>query len=719
MNHAGCSEGEALSELIERIARVADFSEACSVVLDRVVSEGGFERAVVVAHTRGLHRGVGWGVSNAAIRCLLAGADDPESALSFILGVAEPRLVCGRSLIPGVSSLLVCPFRCSPGRSGGAVLVEADRLDERARRVHSLFERCGPALIRLLEVEILDAEVRRLDRQRDLLTGIVNALADPVLLTDDQSKVLFANRRAEHLFSADESDGEGRRRAVQINNQLLRSFLTRVATGSEPALARELNLVDPSDGSELSFEALSVSLPEPCTAGGAEVTILRDISNLKRAVTELEAQIKRSHAAEHRARRERDQLTAVLENVGDPILVTDTYAKIILMNREAERLFETSAAGDASASAAVRANDARFGSVIRDFLLRGTDRWEEMLELTDPDTQAALPIEVVSCKVFDARGEPIAIVSVLHDLTQMVENERLARELRQLNDGLEERIAWATEELEAHNRRLAWQSRELEKASRAKSEFLANMSHELRTPLNAIIGYAALLGDGVYGPLGERQLEALGKVHTASRHLLELINGILDLSKIDAGKMPLTIEEVRAEEVIGEIAEATEPLVSEKSLDFSVSIAAGLPVMRTDRTKVRQILLNLVSNAVKFTTQGSVRIRVEPADERDAIRFSVIDTGIGIEPAHLETIFEDFRQLDQSTTKRHGGTGLGLSITKKLVALIGGTIRVESEPGRGSEFRVELPIVTDPQITDPARRALLDALVQVERPMDR
>ena len=263
-----------------------------------------------------------------------------------------------------------------------------------------------------------------------------------------------------------------------------------------------------------------------------------------------------------------------------------------------------------------------------------------------------------------------------------------------LNGGLEERIRLATEEMEERNRRLEFQSRELQKASRLKSEFLAGMSHELRTPINAMLRYTALMREEIYGALNEKQEGALRKIHGASQHLLALINDILDLSKIEAGKIPVRIEPVRLEAVVAELSQTIEPMVREKKLAYLTEVADDLPAMETDRTKVKQILLNLLSNAIKFTAEGGVVVRAFPADDGRRVRVEVQDTGIGIRPEDLETIFDDFRQVDQSSTRKYGGTGLGLSITRKLVRLMGGVVSVESEFGRGSVFRVDLPAVT-------------------------
>jgi signal transduction histidine kinase len=330
--------------------------------------------------------------------------------------------------------------------------------------------------------------------------------------------------------------------------------------------------------------------------------------------------------------------------------------------------------------------------LISNFLLRTDRRQLERIIVIDPETREEVPAEVVSSKIFNARGEPTAIVSVLHDLTQSEENERLARELQQLNDQLEDRIRQATVELEERNRRLEWQSYELQKASRLKSEFLANMSHELRTPINVIVGYTSLMRERIYGELTPQQDEALFKTYSTSQHLLELINDILDLSKIEAGKMPLHPESVSVQEVVAEISESVLPMVRRKELTFEAIVEGDIPPINTDRTKLKQVLLNLLSNAIKFTQDGRVTVRVSMSDG-GRVRFSVEDTGIGIKADDLDSIFDDFRQVDQSHTKEYGGTGLGLSITKKLLTLLQGTITVESRYGEGTRFVVDLPSI--------------------------
>jgi signal transduction histidine kinase len=382
------------------------------------------------------------------------------------------------------------------------------------------------------------------------------------------------------------------------------------------------------------------------------------------------------------------------------------------MNREAERLFEVPGGTSAVSRRGqdVRANDTRFSSFISEFALSPASTRVAQMTLTEPSAAREFPAEVVSGKVLNERSEMTAIVSVLHDLTKSVENERLAGELSKLNENLEDRIRAATTELESRNGQLEWQSRELERAYRLKSQFLASMSHELRTPINALLGYTSLMLDHIYGDLNQRQEEALSRMYTASQHLLELVNDILDLAKIEAGKMPVHVEPVNIREVLSELSQTIEPMMRPKDLDFIVDIDPAVPVLETDRTKIKQIVLNLLSNAVKFTHQGHIAVRARPAADNPGVVIDVEDTGIGIREEDLPKIFEDFRQVDQSSTREYGGTGLGLSITKKLLHLLGGTIRVHSVPEGGSTFSIWLPrrseeIVLDADVARVAREA--------------
>jgi signal transduction histidine kinase len=231
---------------------------------------------------------------------------------------------------------------------------------------------------------------------------------------------------------------------------------------------------------------------------------------------------------------------------------------------------------------------------------------------------------------------------------------------------------------------------QLETASRHKSQFLANMSHELRTPLNAILGYAELVQDGVYGEVPEKIRDILARVQASGRHLLGLINDVLDLSRIEAGQLTLTLADYSLREIVHAVFTATEPLATEKALMLTVALPPTLPPGRGDERRLMQVLLNLVGNAIKFTEAGEVRIDAAARDGRFEV--AVTDTGPGIPPAEQQRIFEEFHQADSSSTKSKGGAGLGLAIARRIVELHGGRIGVESRLGEGSTVSVTIPI---------------------------
>ena len=237
--------------------------------------------------------------------------------------------------------------------------------------------------------------------------------------------------------------------------------------------------------------------------------------------------------------------------------------------------------------------------------------------------------------------------------------------------------------------------REAESANQAKSRFLANMSHELRTPLNAIIGYSEMLKEDAEENGDTAYIADLDKIRSSGKHLLALINDVLDLSKIEAGKMELYLETFDVRATVDDVVTTVEPLIAQNGNHLEVNCAPGLGAMRADMIKVRQTLLNLLSNASKFTDHGTVRLDVTraraAAGGRDEYTFRVSDTGIGMTDAQQAKLFEAFSQAEASTTRRFGGTGLGLAISRRFCEMMGGTIGVESEHGRGSTFTVRLP----------------------------
>ncbi|MBW2031817.1 MAG: hypothetical protein JRJ31_22425, partial [Deltaproteobacteria bacterium] len=262
------------------------------------------------------------------------------------------------------------------------------------------------------------------------------------------------------------------------------------------------------------------------------------------------------------------------------------------------------------------------------------------------------------------------------------ERNRYSQELAKLNEDLERKVLERTKEL----RRL---NKELRTATRHKSEFLANMSHELRTPMNAILGFTELIQDGIYGQIPPKTTEIIEKIQRNGTHLLNLINDVLDLSKIEAGRIDLTMTDFRAATCIENVVSNASSLAARKGVRVNATIPDELPNGYGDEKRVNQILWNLVSNAIKFTQEGEVTIGVKAED--GGLHFFVQDTGIGIPSDRLGDLFQEFTQLDSGDTKEFGGTGLGLSISLKLVEMHGGKIWAESEEGKGSVFHFTLP----------------------------
>jgi PAS domain S-box-containing protein len=377
----------------------------------------------------------------------------------------------------------------------------------------------------------------------------------------------------------------------------------------------------------------------------------------------------------HRARlvETEARFASIVESARDAIILLSDEDRITLFNPAAEAIF------------GVEAEDAA-GRSIQEFLLldTGADPLHAGLMGTVEATGLRaggerIPVEL-SVSTVEGEGERVRTI-ILRDIS---ERRRAEEQLRAHASSL----AQSTEELRVLNEELNERTVELEQAIGARSRFYANMSHELRTPINAILGYSSLLLDELFGPLTEQQSNSIDRTHKAARHLLELVNDILDLSKIEAGKIELNMESVGFPEIIQDLFVTVTPLADQLGCELRLEGSGDPFTIVSDARRVRQILLNLLSNAIKFGDGKPVRVDWERREDGGA-RVAVVDEGQGIAPEDQEKIFDEFVQLNQEQESL--GTGLGLAISRRLAELLGGTLTVRSARGAGSTFQLLLP----------------------------
>jgi PAS domain S-box-containing protein len=352
----------------------------------------------------------------------------------------------------------------------------------------------------------------------------------------------------------------------------------------------------------------------------------------------------------------------IIDNMEDAILILDSRNRVVDINRSALQILD-------------KTSDKVIGHPAEEVLAEEKNLLEQLGRM--PESKTDLTLELAhSTRSYSLRVTPLrnrqneisGKIVTLHDVTTLQET----------------------------NRQLRIATENAEEATRLKSQFLATMSHELRTPLNAIIGYTELQLLGMAGELNDTQYDYQERVLANSNHLLGLINDILDLSKIEAGRMDVVKKPFALRTWLDEVVGENAILAQEKGLEFKCSVATDMPdLLLGDAVRLRQIVVNLISNAVKFTKEGSVNLSIRPEAE-ESWSIVVQDTGIGIPSHKQETIFMEFHQLDNSATREYGGTGLGLAIARRLVTAMGGTIRVSSTLGEGSTFTVTLPLMEQP-----------------------
>jgi PAS domain S-box-containing protein len=704
---ARSTEAARLELLESYIVHHEDLARCAQLSLEWLARHAGIRRSmcVVAEHEEGHLVGLAsYGVPSDEVALFswpLSDARDPLAAMvsapgPTVLRAGRANESVGRPMLGtplGAGHIMAIPLRGRETDDAALGLLLIRPAAESAADVGWLATVLGQKLEQLRGRGSLAEEVRKLRRERSLLFTIINAVTDPILLTDTEGRLIVANARAEKLFAAGEEESEGRRRAVELNNMLFSAALSRSAVEG-PSEARELLLVDPSEGSDLLFEVLSSTVESPREGTGI-VSVLRNITDLRRATEQIEENYQRLRILEAAARAERDRLNLIIDSVADPIIVTDPAGETVLMNAPAEELFTVPTKALEAAERNVQANDAHFSSFISGLLLGeegpGATRRGE-IGLMNPETAEPIPVEAIAGKVASDTGELTAVVTILHDRREALERARLYEQLKLASDELQVRVQAATAELATQNELLRRQAIELEQASRLKSQFLANMSHEFRTPLNAILGYTHMLLQGVSGELPAPVRRQLQRIDSNGRHLLTIINEILDITRIEAGKMPIQLSEFNVNEIVPEVMAELDAVIARSKLTITPKLVPSAPPMRSDRQKVKQIVLNLLSNALKFTHQGGIEIAVHYESDARAVSIAVTDTGIGIAPEHHERIFEDFRQVDDSPSRQYGGTGLGLAISRRLASALGGRIMIRSSLGQGSTFTLTVPV---------------------------
>jgi PAS domain S-box-containing protein len=490
----------------------------------------------------------------------------------------------------------------------------------------------------------------------EFLRALLDASPVGVFALDDAGRVTLWSRGAQRILGWSEEEAIGN--ALPFKPEL----------NALPDIYRQSCLVR-SDGASIDVEIRTVAWQ------AGILGILTDISQQRLAELEIRNLTVREEAARLQAEAEH-RFRELLEAAPDAIIEVDQEGHIVLLNGVTEKTFGYS-------------RDELLGQSVDMLLpdqLRGAHAGHRARFEADPVTRSMGMGMVLHGRRKDGSSVPVEIslspagskegfraIAVIRDVTERTLTEDRLRVLR-----------------EEYTRELELRNEEIERASRMKSEFLANMSHELRTPLHTVIGFSELLAEQVKGLLNEDQKRFVDHIHKDGQHLLALINEVLDLSKIEAGKLALNREVLELGSLIDETLSSFQPRFLSKSIKVSFSIPRPVNV-DGDRIRTRQIVVNLLSNALKFTDAGgSACVAVEPAD--GFARVSVSDTGIGIPPEHHGAIFEEFHQMEPAMSAFREGTGLGLAITKRLVEAHGGRIWLESEPGRGSRFTFTLPL---------------------------
>jgi PAS domain S-box-containing protein len=550
-----------------------------------------------------------------------------------------------------------------PGARMGVLYVGANQesVDSESLTLIKLFaERIGMVASLAAHQERLVSTVTKLQRERQWIESIMKSVADPIVLTDLDNQILLQNRRAEELFSGSANAGEGKRRALKMNDLLFSAYLSSATVSSSEVIQRDITLVDPIEGSDIHFEVISTPAANSRGEPLGLVSIFRDVTDLREANEELARNFVKLQQAEAESRRERDRLDLIIENVGHPIVVCDSAGNFILFNRRAELLFQENKSFNSSASTAVRTNAVKLTSFISTLASASETGRQAEIELIDPEDNRSLPMEITAREVLDATGQVTAVVSILHDLTEIRELER---------------------------RRVEQQLFESEKLA-AVGRLAASIAHEVNNPLEAIKNALYLMQTGAEGDKNSRFLEIARKETERVSHIIRQMLGF--------ARRPGEVDWVDVNQLLEETLVLLEKRMRQLRIHIKKSFDESLPTIRARADQLRQVFLNLILNAQQaINGEGEITITTSRYEQslQPSIVVQLSDSGVGIAEDDLARIFDPFF----STGKK--GTGLGLWVTQDIVRQHGGRIEVSSEVGRGTVFsivlQVESPILED------------------------
>ncbi|MCE9596770.1 MAG: PAS domain S-box protein [Spirochaetia bacterium] len=485
---------------------------------------------------------------------------------------------------------------------------------------------------------------------------LLNENPDAVIVTEPDGKVAHWSQGAQAVFGYAKEEAVGQHLAnLTIPADQLEAEARARRDAAEFGISTYEAIRKRKDGSLIYADIITKPIKDP------DGNVQFFLSN-KRDVTQLKA-LRDAKLVETRFR-------DLLESTPDAIVIVNPMGRIVLSNSQAERLFGYER-GDLTGKLVDILLPGRFrGSHLshRSFYFeqpraRAMGAGLELYGLKKDGTEFPVEISLSPLKT----EENMLVMSAIRDISDRKKIERVLSE----------------------------QNIELQNAAAAKNQFLASMSHELRTPLNGIIGFSEFLIDEKPGPLNAEQKEYLNDILTSGNHLLHLINDVLDLAKVESGKMELHIEQFKLSNAITEVASVVAPMIRTKDLTLEIKLADDLDLVRTDQQKLKQVLYNLLSNASKFTeTGGTVKVSATRS-ENNMFQIEVRDTGIGIKKEDLEKLFIEFQQLNTGANRRYQGSGLGLALTRRMLALMKGTVHVESQPGMGSSFTIILPMEFD------------------------